>query len=126
MPNGAHIQSTQNRLLDTLDLPVAARQVYIFPALSSGSFLSVGFLSYRGGEAAFSWPLQRRGPTILTGHRRRDRLWMIQRPTPTTVVSARSHCLLLDSGSVADRAAQLSPNPTTNTLLLDPKSVVDP
>jgi hypothetical protein len=85
MPNGAHIQSTQNKLLNPLDLPVTARQAYIFPALSSRSFLSVGLLCYRGCEATLSRHVKRHGPTILTGHRRRDRLWMIQHPTPQPV-----------------------------------------
>jgi hypothetical protein len=114
MLNGTHIQSTQTGLFDLPNLPEAAGQAHIFHTLSSSSLLSEAALSEHEVH------IKRHGRTILTGHRSKHGLWMIDVPTPPNTL-----VVLLDSESVTDCIPQPSPVPTANALLLDLKAVAD-
>jgi hypothetical protein len=54
LPDRRTIQATHTAKLPIQELPHAARQAHLFPALSSGALLSIGQLCVHGCQAIFN------------------------------------------------------------------------
>jgi hypothetical protein len=87
LPNGHTMRSTHTAILPIANLPVKARQAHIFPALATGSLLSVGQLCDQGCKATFTATTMNvtlQGNTVLKGARTTPGLWIVDIGTPQT------------------------------------------
>ena len=85
LPDGSTISSTHMGLLPLPHLPATARRAHIFPALASGSLLSIRRLCDAGCTALFDTAKVeiRLGHSIVSnGHRSNNGLWHV--PLPAT------------------------------------------
>jgi hypothetical protein len=120
LPDGTTITSTHTATLDLPHLPATACVAHIFPALSSGSLLSIGLLCDHGCTATFhpdTVDISLDGATILTGARSpTTNLWTIdlaQLPSsPPTPIFLSHHqpqhqvnALLATDATIARRVA---------------------
>jgi hypothetical protein len=106
MPSGTTIQSTHQALLNIPQLPEAARVCHLFPALSSGSLLSIGQLCDHGCTAIFTSTkveILLHNQAILVGTRSpHNRLWVINLKVPSSP-SSSNHVALSATATLADR-----------------------
>jgi hypothetical protein len=88
LPDGSTMRATHTAELPIQELPHAARQAHLFPALSSGALLSIGQLCDHGCQAIFNAStvkIVKKSKTILKGHHSpTSRMWVIQIPTNST------------------------------------------
>jgi hypothetical protein len=92
LPDGSTIQSSHSAKFNLPGLPPAAMECHIFPALASGSLLSVDQLcSTNGCDVKFSnqqVKILHQGKTILSGPRStHNGLWTIDLPSKTNPTS---------------------------------------
>ena len=102
LPNNETMQATHTATLNIPHLPIAARQAHIFPALASGSLLSIGQLCDHGCSAYFDNKklyILHNGRIIMQGTRDKTKLWTIDNP-PSTTHSLNS---IIDAPTIAER-----------------------
>jgi hypothetical protein len=79
------MRATHTAELPIQELPHAARQAHLFPALSSGALLSIGQLCDHGCQAIFNVStveIIKNNKSTLKGHRTpTNGMWLIQLPT---------------------------------------------
>ena len=93
-PNGEIMYSTHTAELFLPDLPLAARQVHIVPALESQSLISIGQFCDAGCTVAFTATtvtVSLDSSVILTGQRTAlTRLWQLDVPSPSPSPAAQA------------------------------------
>ena len=87
LPDSCLMHSSHTAVLNLPSLPIAARTAHIFPALASGSLLSIGLLCDHGCHATFTATtvtVTHHGVIIATGARSHttNGLWRIHLPAP--------------------------------------------
>jgi hypothetical protein len=116
LPDGSTITSTHTGLLPLSQLPTSARQAHIFPALTTGSLLSICQLCDTGCQAEFNRntvQIHHHTQLVASGTRTGNGLWNIQMtttpPPNTKIPSMRPTALLttLAQQTAGDRIAFL-------------------
>jgi hypothetical protein len=88
LPDGSTITSSHTGLLPIPQLPTAARQAHIFPALATGSLLLIGQLCDAGCRAEFNRNTvqihHQQAQLVASGTRTANGLWSIQMKSTDT------------------------------------------
>jgi hypothetical protein len=88
LPNGTTTWSNHTALLDMPQLPLTARQAYIFPDLTNSALISIGQFCDNGYEAHFTQQnvtIQNDNVIVLTGTRDANGLWVLNLKNDTTI-----------------------------------------
>jgi hypothetical protein len=86
LPRGAIMRSTHTATLDIPALPLAARHCHLFPALTSGSLISIGQLCDHGCTAHFDATTVTitcaSSPVLVGTHSPSTGIWQVPHPRP--------------------------------------------